>query len=175
VTDLSQTETYRVVHGADAERKPVFSLLCKRTYIISSSGPLVRAEQASPLRTTDEYYDDGDPDSATIKHETDLVPFKPLTDVIVIAKAYAPQGRPVSEMDIPLLPFPTHATTWVPDSYLKTYATESTAFRSPTSRIPPTFLLPKESSWMILISGTLCHSLRVAAGYNAAGTRVPPL
>ena len=97
---ISQAEACRVVHGTDAESKPVFSLLCKRTYDISAAGRLVRAEQASLLRKTDEYYDDVDPARATIKFEADLAPFKPLTDVVVIAKAYAPQGRAVTQMDV---------------------------------------------------------------------------
>jgi hypothetical protein len=92
-------EVFQTVHGMDSDRKPIFSLLLKRTYDIRDDGILVRSSNTE-LRQIDEYYDGGDPEWATVKFEADFVPFKPLTDVVVIATAYAPQGRAVQQMDV---------------------------------------------------------------------------
>ncbi len=100
MNDISQEERFQVVHGSDAEGKPIFSLLLKRTYDIRGNKRLVRAVQTSELRKTDEYYDGGAPEWSTIKFESDLVPFKPFTDVVVVGKAYAPQAGPVQQMNI---------------------------------------------------------------------------
>lgn len=100
MVDMPNTEVFQVVNGMDAERKTIFSLLLKRTYDIQKDGVLIRSDTTLPLRQIDEYYDGGDPDWATIKFESELVPYKPYTDVIVIGKAYAPQGAPVQQMDV---------------------------------------------------------------------------
>ena len=100
MTEMFQTERFQVVHGTDAEGDPIFSLLLKRTYDIDPSGRLSRSAETSELMKTDEYYDRGDPEWATVKFEADLVPFKLLTDVVVIGKAYAPEGCAVPEMQI---------------------------------------------------------------------------
>ncbi len=100
MTANSDQEVFEVVHGMDAERKTIFSLLLKRTYDIKRNGVLVRSSKTFPLRKIDEYYDDGDPEWATIKFESELVPYKPYTDIIVIGKAYAANGVPVQQMDV---------------------------------------------------------------------------
>jgi hypothetical protein len=55
-----------------------------------------------PLVKVDEYYDGGDPESSTVQYESDLAPYKLATDVVLVGKAYAPEGRPVPAMDIGL-------------------------------------------------------------------------
>ena len=47
----------------------------------------------------DVYYDDGDAESSTVKYETELTSFKLATDIVVIGRAHAPGGRPVSQLD----------------------------------------------------------------------------
>jgi len=98
--DNSHLEVLQVVHGMDAERKAIFSLLVKRTYDIQGRGTPVRSAQTPELRPIDEYYEGGDPEWATVKFEAELAPYKPCTDVVVIGKAYAAQGIPVREMDV---------------------------------------------------------------------------
>jgi hypothetical protein len=90
---------FTIVQGQDDNRQPIFSVLAKRTYDLHSNGRVEPTERASFVRA-DEYYDDGDPEWATVKHETDLAPFKLATDVVVIGSAYAPNNKPVPSIDV---------------------------------------------------------------------------
>lgn len=100
MADLLNTDKFEIVNGIDDERRTIFSLLLKRTYDIQERGVLVRSEETLPLRKIDEYYEGGDPEWATVKFESELVPYKPFSDVIVIGKAYANQGEPTQQMDV---------------------------------------------------------------------------
>jgi hypothetical protein len=93
-------EVKAIVQGKNDEGQPIFSLLVKRTYDIRPGGRVVRAEKPRSFAKIDEYYDDGDPEWTTLKHENDLASFKLATDVVVIGKAYAPGGKPVPELDV---------------------------------------------------------------------------
>ncbi|MDB5105327.1 MAG: hypothetical protein JWP91_3016 [Fibrobacteres bacterium] len=91
---------HAILPGQDEEGNPIFSMLVKRTYDFTANGIATRAEQDEKLRPIDEYYDMGDPQTATVKYESDLVPFKALTDVVFIGKAMATGGVPVTAMDV---------------------------------------------------------------------------
>jgi hypothetical protein len=93
---------FAILPGQDEEGNPVFSLLTKRTYDFAPDRAVTRAEKDEPLRAIDEYYDMGDAQTATVKYEADLVPFKPLTDVVFVGKAVAAGGKPVTAMDVGL-------------------------------------------------------------------------
>lgn len=54
---------------------------------------LLEADSVIPLATTDEY--EGEIGKSSVKWESDLAPFKPKCDVLVRARAYAPNGVPV--------------------------------------------------------------------------------
>lgn len=92
-------ELYRVVPSRNEQGAPIFSVLLKRTYRILPNRPLQRLESAKPFVEADEYWDDGDPTWSTVKYEHELLPYKLATDVVVVGKAYSPQGQPVSQMD----------------------------------------------------------------------------
>jgi hypothetical protein len=96
------TETYTIVSGAGENRKPVFSVLVKRTYHIRPGKAAIRSETTNPFVRTDIYYDQGDAETATVKYEADLVPYKAATDVVLVGKAYVPGGEPTTRMDIAL-------------------------------------------------------------------------
>lgn len=91
---------YELVSGTDDRGTPVFSVLVKRSYRIDDEHGLVPADETAPLRKIDEYYDGGDPVTATVKFENDLVAFKPAVDVVVIGKAYAPGAESCVETDV---------------------------------------------------------------------------
>lgn len=91
---------FAIVPGQDDAGKPIFSVIVKRTYAIDPGARAVRAEQDRPLSKVDEYYDGGGPEQHTVRFEYDLAPFKPLADVVVVGKAHAPHGRPVSQLDV---------------------------------------------------------------------------
>ena len=98
-TIKEHSETFIILLGQNEAKRPIFSVLVKRTYNIESGQPGVRSEHTNPFVKIDEYYDNGDPEWSTVKFETDLVPYKRATDVVVIGKAYAPSGKPVAQMD----------------------------------------------------------------------------
>jgi hypothetical protein len=95
-----QTEEFVVVPGMTEAGTPIFSVLVKRTYDIQAGHQAVRAERTNPLVKIDVYYDHGDPEWATVKYETDFVPYKLATDVVLIGKAYAPAAKPVTQLDV---------------------------------------------------------------------------
>lgn len=79
---------------------PIFSVLVKRTYDIRPGQMALRSEFTKPFILVDTYYDHGDPERTTVKYESEVAPYKVATDVVVVGKAYAPRGRPVSQMDV---------------------------------------------------------------------------
>lgn len=93
-------EVQAVLNGKDDQGRPIFSLLVKRTYEIRPGQRASRSAKTRPFVQTDEYYDDGDPDWATVKYETDFAAFKLATDVVVIGKAYSPTGKAVPQLDV---------------------------------------------------------------------------
>jgi hypothetical protein len=90
---------FAVLPGQDGDRNPVFSMLVKRTYDIVPGEALARAAEDRPFVEVDEYHDFGDAETATVKYEAELLPFKELTDVVFVGKAYAPEGKPVTVLD----------------------------------------------------------------------------
>jgi hypothetical protein len=95
-------EGHVVLAGQTETRTPIFSVLVKRTYRIHPGGTAVRAEEPNPFTQADVYYDHGDAEWSTVKYETDLMPYKLKTDIVVIGKAYAPGGRPTTLMSVGL-------------------------------------------------------------------------
>src|SRR5262249_12480122 len=95
-------QAYTVVSGQTETGAPIFSVLVKRTYEIRPNQPAVRAERTKPMVMVDEYYDHGDPEYYTVKYEADLAPYKIATDVVLIGKAYAQEGKPGPKMGVML-------------------------------------------------------------------------
>jgi len=99
-TATAASEVQALLNGKDDAGRPIFSILVKRTYDIRPGQRVLRAEKTRPFVQTDEYYDDGDPESATVKFETDFAAYKLATDVVVIGQAFAPNGKPVQQLDV---------------------------------------------------------------------------
>lgn len=55
-------------------------------------------QEPFPLVLADEYWDD-DP-QGSIKQESDLAPFKPRCDLLVIGNAYSPEGKPANQWPV---------------------------------------------------------------------------
>lgn len=89
---------FEVVTGKNDREEYVFSVIVKRSYLIKDGEVLQRRETDHELRKIDAYYDNGDPEWSVVQFEQELAPFKPLVDVVVIGKAYAPGGEPVQFM-----------------------------------------------------------------------------
>jgi hypothetical protein len=67
---------------------PVHTVVVRATATIIPEAPLFLADEQLPIRLTDCYF--GKPGASSLKYPSDLAPFKPKTDIIVIATSYAP-------------------------------------------------------------------------------------
>lgn len=76
------------------------TVLVKATLAVSADGVVQIADPQLPVFTADQHY--GDNPLATVRCESDLVPFKPRTDIVLVGRAYAPEGRPVDQVDVRL-------------------------------------------------------------------------
>jgi len=86
--------------GKTAEGAPFLSVIIKGTFEIPTGGGIARAApEQLPIFTADEPYDPKQPGGA-LKFESDLVPFKPRTDVVLVGHAYALHGRPAKVVDV---------------------------------------------------------------------------
>ncbi|MBP1207761.1 hypothetical protein JOD97_005844 [Duganella sp. 1411] len=70
------------------------------TFDVRDDGTLTLAPVQTPLVTTDEYH--GELNRSSVKQESDLAPYKPHTDVIVIADAHAPNGQASAQFAVML-------------------------------------------------------------------------
>jgi hypothetical protein len=68
------------------------SALVKRTYDIGDDGCCVASQEQDPLVTADQFFDGKDPLTGSCFLESDFIPYKVATDVVVVAKAYTPHG-----------------------------------------------------------------------------------
>lgn len=75
-------------------------LVLAGSYRAGAQGRLHPIAQARGLAFADQYY--GAPESSVVEQECDFALHKPLTDVIVIGKAVAPGGQPVTELQVSL-------------------------------------------------------------------------
>jgi hypothetical protein len=87
---------YVVLPGQAPDGAPILSVLVKRSYRLVTRAPAQRLDCAQPLVPGDRHF--GDPMNSTVAFESDHVPFKPATDVVVHATAYAPGGSPAQEI-----------------------------------------------------------------------------
>ncbi len=80
----------------DVDNKPKLTIVFKATFVIPREGEDVRpTPKQLPIFNNDIMTDAKPP---AVRFESDLVPFKPCTDVVLVGKAYAPDGKPVTEM-----------------------------------------------------------------------------
>jgi hypothetical protein len=100
MTSVASEPLFKVLPGRDAAGQHVFSVIVKRSYRITATGVVERCDADQPLRLIDEYWDGGDAESSTVQHESEVAPFKVATDVVVIGKAHAPKGVPVTQMRV---------------------------------------------------------------------------
>jgi hypothetical protein len=81
--------------GQTPDGQHILSVLVKRSYKITPDKQCVRAEVDRKLHAGDVYY--RDPMSSSVKYESDFVPFKLATDVVLNGQACAPKGEKVDQ------------------------------------------------------------------------------
>jgi len=85
-----------VLPGQTPDGGHIFGVLVKRTYDIAPGNRCVRAVSDLKVIPGDVHF--GDPINSTVKFETDFVPFKLATDVVLNGRAYAPPGQRVTTL-----------------------------------------------------------------------------
>ena len=75
----------------DVEDNSFQVVILRGTFNVIPDAPLQPARDQEPLTTSDEFYDH--PNTSSVRYESDLVPYKPRSDIIFNATAYAPGGR----------------------------------------------------------------------------------
>jgi hypothetical protein len=85
----------------DLKGKPRLTIILKGTFRMTHGEPAAFGEEPLPIFKAD--LPSGDDPAAPARFETDMVPFKPLADVILVGKAYAPGGQPrATPLDVSL-------------------------------------------------------------------------
>ena len=82
------------------EGRTVLTIIVKGTFDIHPGKEAEAASEQIPLAFGDEFYDEKN--GGSIKFESDVAPFKPRADIILVGKAYAPHGEPVHVLDVSL-------------------------------------------------------------------------
>ncbi len=82
------------------DQVPRLSVILKGTFAIATGGAAPWAADQLPVLWADEPYD-ADPLS-TVRLESDMVPFKPRGDVVLVGSAHTPGGQPRTHVDVGL-------------------------------------------------------------------------
>jgi len=82
----------------DRDGAEVWLVAVKATFAIRPDGTTDVAKEQPPVLRLPEHH--GDPGRSSVKYDADLVLTKRTTDVIVVGHAHAPQGRPVTQLDV---------------------------------------------------------------------------
>ena len=92
--------TVATILWEDLQGQPKLSVIIKGTFAIKNNEVATIATEQIPILVADELYG-GNP-TAAVRLESDRAPFKPRTDVVLIGRAYAPGGRPVTQLNVTL-------------------------------------------------------------------------
>lgn len=90
-----------VLHLVDEEHRPLATLVVKATFVILPGGSLARGARQVGLLPAGEVHHPDRPEESSYRHEPEVAPFKPATDVALIGHAHAPRPR-TTTMDIRL-------------------------------------------------------------------------
>jgi len=74
------------------------TVLVKGTFTMPDQGPALLADEQMPIAFGDEPFDEDE--GGSVKFESDLAPFKPRADIVLVGHAYAPPGKLVTGMDV---------------------------------------------------------------------------
>ncbi len=81
----------------DREGAEVWLVAVKCTFDIRPDGSTEVAKEQPPVLRMPEHV--GEPGKSSLRYENDLVLTKTTTDIIVVGHAYAPRGRPTTQME----------------------------------------------------------------------------
>jgi hypothetical protein len=84
----------------DARGRPGLTVVIKGTFCVAPGDNPRFCATPLPVFSADQHTG-GDP-LASVRFESDLVPYKPRADVVLVGKAHAPAGQPVTQIDVAL-------------------------------------------------------------------------
>lgn len=91
----------QLIPGSAPDGAPILSVLAKRTYKFAHGKPAwIDEDEQMPFIEADEYWGAGNPTTDAVKLESDLVAYKPMTDVVLIGLAHSPKGRKAYHLDV---------------------------------------------------------------------------
>ncbi len=91
----------KLIPGNAPDGAPILSILAKRTYKFAQGKTAWTDEsEQMPFVEADEYWGAGNPTIDAVKLESDLVAYKPMTDVVLIGMAQSPKGRQAYHLDV---------------------------------------------------------------------------
>ncbi len=96
----TQQFAHILLPASNPEGKPVLSVIAKAAFTFAPDGKTAWSAEPPELVKADKFYDPGDPLVNACEEETNLIPWKPLSDIVVIGKAWAPRRREVVRMGV---------------------------------------------------------------------------
>ena len=84
----------------DLEGRAKLTLIVKSTFRIKPRAEASIASAQVPILSADENYSKDL--TSSVRFESDMAPFKPKADIVLVGKAYAPQAKPVRHLDVSL-------------------------------------------------------------------------
>jgi len=82
----------------DKDGRDVWVVAVKGTFLIKPDGTTVLADKQEPVEQSPVHF--GDPLTSSLKYECDLDYTKPTTDVLLHGHAYAPKGKPTTQVEV---------------------------------------------------------------------------
>jgi hypothetical protein len=91
----------KIIPGNAPDGGAILSVLGKQTFSFRQGQKAVPDENEQlPFHEADEFETQGNPQTDAVKYESDLVAFKPMTDVVIIGKACCPKGKKAYHLDV---------------------------------------------------------------------------
>jgi hypothetical protein len=87
--------TVATLRWPDIDTRPKLTIIVKATFVLGEGEGVRPTPKQLPIFNND-IMTEAKP--RAVRFESDLVPFKPCTDVVLVGRAYAPEGKPVTEL-----------------------------------------------------------------------------
>jgi len=82
------------------ENKPSLTVIVKGSFAFETDGSVTEAEEQIPVAFGDEFNDEEN--GGSVKFESDVAPFKPNADIVLVGSAHTPEGQMVQGIDVSL-------------------------------------------------------------------------
>ncbi|MEO8269508.1 MAG: DUF2169 domain-containing protein [Aureliella sp.] len=96
VNNAARAGNYTVLPGQLPSGQPILSCLLKRSYMIIPSSVAARADEDRPLNAGDVPWIE--PVTSSVRYESDFVPYKLATDVVINGQAHAPGDQTCQQL-----------------------------------------------------------------------------